>query len=411
MTTTKKSQTKTPAKKPKTTKNATKTIKTVATSKKFYHYVLAILFFVVAVVATILLKPKNNIVTEAYSVIHETKFGGVYIKSTIDDFNALGFKYGDSVNVEFSNGYKLEDIPYYNGYYVDIDEPLLIAYPGYDYIKAAVNYGADLWDTAKLTEKDTAIISLNKREKYLKIQKASDLKYSDTQGGTPDTTFANFRVVKAGDIKTGNLFRSASPVDNSHKRAAVVDRLIKDAGVKYIVNLSDSDGDLVTHINKSDFDSPYFLSLYNAKKVVALDMTAQFKSKDFEQKLVKGLTAMANNPGPYLVHCVEGKDRTGYVMMVIEALAGASYKEMVNDYMKTYEEYYNITKETDKSRYETIKEKNIDLMLYYVTGNSNTTDKENLAGITDYDERVKSYLISIGMSETSINQLISNLTK
>ena len=411
MTTTKKSQTETSAKKPKTTKSAAKTIKTVASSKKFYHCVLAIVFFAVAVITAILLKPKDNIITEAYSVIHETKFGGVYIKSTISDFNGLGFKYGDSVNVEFSNGYKLEDIPYYNGYYVDIDEPLLIAYPGYDYIKAAVNYGDDLWETAKLTEKDTAIISLNKREKYLKIQKASDLKYSDAQGSTPDTTFANFRVVRAGNIKTGILFRSASPVDNSHNRAAVVDRLIKDAGVKYIVNLSDSEEDLVTHINKSDFDSPYFLSLYNDKKVVALDMTAQFKSKDFEQKLVKGLTAMANHSGPYLVHCVEGKDRTGYVMMIIEALAGASYKQMVNDYMRTYEEYYNITKDTDKSRYETIKEKNIDLMLYYVTGNSDTNDKENLAGIVDYDERVKSYLISLGMSEASINQLINNLTK
>jgi hypothetical protein len=49
-------------------------------------------------------------------------------------------------------------------------------------------------------------------------------------------------------------------------------------------------------------------------------------------------------------------------------------------------------------------------MLYYVTGNDGP-DKENLAGIADLDERVKSYLISIGMSEASINQLINNLTK
>ena len=71
------------------------------------------------------------------AVIHEPEFGGVYITKTIDEFNALGFKYGDSVNVKFSNGYKLENIPYYNGYYTQNGEPLLIAYPGYDYIKAA----------------------------------------------------------------------------------------------------------------------------------------------------------------------------------------------------------------------------------------------------------------------------------
>lgn len=394
--------------KAKTTKNSDKTV--AKNLHKPHLYIIYLLIAILAVFAAIFFRPKDHIVTEAFPIIHETKFGGVYIKSTIDDFNALGFKYGDSVDIEFSNGYTLKDIPYYNGYYVDIDEPLLIAYPGYDYIKAAVNYGDDLWDTAKLTTSDTAIISLNKREKYLDIQKASDLKYTNTQGSIPDTIFANFRVVKVGNIKNEILFRSASPVDNSHNRAAVVDGLIKNAGVKFIVDLSDSDEELVAHINKTDFGSPYFLSLYNNKKVIALDMTAQFKSQDFKEKLVKGLTAMANNPGPYLIHCVEGKDRTGYVLMIVEALAGASYKEIVNDYMVTYENYYNITKSNDKTRYETIKERNIDTMLYYVTGNDGP-DKENLAGIADLDERVKSYLISIGMSEASINQLINNLTK
>ena len=78
-----------------------------------------------------------------YDIIHELEFGGVYIKVTIDEFNEKGFSYGDSVNVEFSNSYKVEDIPYYNGYYVDAGESLLVGYPGYDYIKLAINYGDD----------------------------------------------------------------------------------------------------------------------------------------------------------------------------------------------------------------------------------------------------------------------------
>ena len=36
--------------------------------------------------------------------IHEQEFGGVYIKMTIDDFDAVGFNYGDSVDIVFSNG-------------------------------------------------------------------------------------------------------------------------------------------------------------------------------------------------------------------------------------------------------------------------------------------------------------------
>ena len=52
--------------------------------------------------------------------------------------------------------------------------------------------------------------------------------------------------------------------------------------------------------------------------------------------------------------------------MIIEELLNTSYKEMVDDYMVTYENYYSITKENDKDKYETIKEKNIDLMLHYI---------------------------------------------
>ena len=48
-----------------------------------------------------------NPVLENCAIIHEEEFGGVYITRTIDEFNSLGFNYGDSVDVIFSNGYKL----------------------------------------------------------------------------------------------------------------------------------------------------------------------------------------------------------------------------------------------------------------------------------------------------------------
>ena len=46
----------------------------------------------------------KNLVLENYSVSHDTKFGGIYINISIDDFNKIGFKYGDSVDLKFSNG-------------------------------------------------------------------------------------------------------------------------------------------------------------------------------------------------------------------------------------------------------------------------------------------------------------------
>lgn len=356
-----------------------------------------------------------------YEILHDEKFGGVYAKISIDDFNKKGFKYGDSVDVVFSNGKKLLDIPYYNGYYVEMDNPLVVGYPGYEYVKVGINYGADIWKEYNLTTKDKVTIKLNESKKYIKTQQARDIHYSDEQGKQSDVEFGNFRNVVVGNIKPNILYRSASPDDNTHNRAGVVDKLIEREKVKYIVNLSDSDDDIKNHISKEDFNSPYFLSLYNDNKVIALSMNMIFKNKDFSNNLVKGLTAIANNEGPYLVHCVEGKDRTGYVIMIIEALMGASYDEMLNDYMETYKNYYGITLESDKERYDAIKETNIDVMLKFIAGieekaKSNfvlrlfKNDNNELEDI-DYANKAEEYLLSIGMTKENINKLRNNLSK
>ena len=44
------------------------------------------------------------------AVIQDKKFGGVYIDITIDEFNDMGFEFGDGVDITFSNGYELKNI-------------------------------------------------------------------------------------------------------------------------------------------------------------------------------------------------------------------------------------------------------------------------------------------------------------
>ena len=132
--------------------------------------------------------------------------------NTIEEFNALGFAYGDSVDISFSNGYTLEDQPYYNGYYTESGESLLVAYPGYDYIKACINNGSDLWEVAGLAPDDSATITLNERGKYLDIQTARNIHYTDERSDyDSNEAFANFRSVKAGSIAANTPYRSASP--------------------------------------------------------------------------------------------------------------------------------------------------------------------------------------------------------
>lgn len=337
-------------------------------------------------------------------LIHEPEFGGVYITTAIEDFNALGYQYGDSVDIAFSNGYTLADQPYYNGYYTENGESLLVGYPGYDYIKACINNGDDLWDIAGLTEDDTATITLNQRGKYLDIQNARDIHYTDERADyASDEIFANFRSVSVTGLKADTLYRSASPCDNQHNRATYVDALIRAAGVQCILNLADDDEKIGGYLADSSYNTPYFQSLYEAGNVLPISLNMNFASPEFRQKLAGGLTALAEREGPYLVHCTEGKDRTGFVCLLLEALCGASYEEIVQDYMITYDNYYGITETDDADRYTVIVEHVLDPMVQVVAGEG--------ADIRTADLKAgaEAFLLNAGMTEQQIQALEARL--
>ena len=361
-------------------------------------------------------KEESNPSIADYPIEHEMEYGGVYIKIAIDDFNALGFSFGDSIDLTFDNGRKLEDIPYYNGYYVDAGEPLLIGYPGYEYIKATINYGQDLWDEfslkvpanveglwkkAVLEEHNTATITLHEKGKYLPIQEASDIHYFDERERyDSDAMFANFRSMNLGKLKRDVIYRSASPCDNQHNRAPYVDALIKEAGVKTILDLADNEVKIEKYIARDDFASPYFLSLYDSDQVIPIALNMNYLSDDFGMKIVQGFNLMAEKEGPYLIHCTEGKDRTGFVAMLIEALAKASYEEIEADYMKTYANYYRIDKSNDKEKYQIILERNLDGMIAFMVNDAGIDFKN-----CDLSIYAENYLQRCGMSEEQIQAL------
>ncbi len=351
-------------------------------------------------------------------IIHEEEFGGVYIKKTIEEFNSLGFNFGDSVDIKFSNGYKLKDQPYYNGYYVDANSSLLVGYPGYDYIKAAINYGDDLFTLAELDESMTATITLNKAGKYKDIQEASDIHYFDDRTKyTTDSEFANFREIKVGNIKDGILYRSASPCDNKHNRAHYTDTLMSEANIDYILNLADTNAKIEGYIETYNLEeiSPYFVSIYRSNNcylafpteelnsgVDPIGLNMNYMSDDFREKVALGIKDTLNADGPILIHCLEGKDRTGFVCMIFEVLMSATYKEIVDDYMLTYDNYYKIN--NNDPRYEIIKKRNIDSMLNFICNGADYTKG-------DLSSYARSYLINGGMTDSEVTSLINMLKK
>ncbi len=365
---------------------------------------------------------------EGLELIHELEFGGIYLKMTIDEFNALGFEYGDSVDVEFSNGKSYTGIPYYNGYYVDPGEILLVAYPGYDYIKLCINCGNDIWDEidpvlllegslskpknslwseANIGNDTTASVKVNTKGTYKDIQNARDIHYSDDRSEFPsDEAFANFRAVNVGSLKENTLYRSASPCDNQHNRAPYVDKFIKEAGVMFVLDLADNESKINRYIAKDDFDSPYLLSLYESGKVVPVALNMNYFSDEFKSKVAEGLRSMAASNGPYLVHCTEGKDRTGFVCFLLEAFAGAGYEEIKDDYMITYDNYYEIRKDNQADKYEVIVDSVLSYFFKLITAGADV-DYKNI-DLAPYAEK---YMLDAGMTQDEISALKIRILK
>ena len=208
----------------------------------------------------------------------------------------------------------------------------------------------------------------------------------------------------AGDIAAGTLYRSASPCDNQHNRAPYVDALLGEAGVKTILDLADSDGKLAGYLRGEDFASPHFLAIYEAGGVIPAALNMNFESRDFREKLASGLTALTEAPGPWLVHCTEGKDRTGFVCMVLEALCGADYGEIVDDYMRTYDNYYQITPASDPDRYDVIVAEVLEPMLETLAGEGADLRTADLAAAAE------AYLLDAGMAPDRVAALRAALT-
>ena len=348
-----------------------------------------------------------------YSIHRDDEFGGAYIDISIADFNNLGFKFGDSLDLSFSNNVKYEDIGYYSGYYVPAGQELVVGYPGYDFIKFCINYGDDVY-TMNNFNKDTKVtITVHEGLKYIDIEETLSISYSDDPS-TYDSVeqFANFREMKVGNLKEGILYRGASPIDNRRNRAASVDALLEQHGIQYDIDLADKTTvsgfmatDNVKVLGSNFVIGSYFQSLLDNNKVVLLGMAAAYKNADFASKMKTMFEAILNNDGPYYIHCLEGKDRTGFVCMVIEALCGATYEEIVDDYFVTYSNYYGIEKGSKK--YETIKSLHIDEMIRYVFG----FEKSANLLTANYRSKVNAYLLDIGLSQTQIDSIQTKLSK
>jgi len=150
-----------------------------------------------------------------------------------------------------------------------------------------------------------------------------------------DEGFANFRCVATTGMGRHALYRSSSPVDPAIHRNRYADHAVGVAGIRTVLNLSDKRSEMERYEGYDD-------TCYSRLDILPLNMSQNRLGKRFGKKLARGFRFIISHEGPYLIHCVLGRDRTGFACAVLECLMGASADEVIDDYMLSYYNFYGI---------------------------------------------------------------------
>lgn len=329
------------------------------------------------------------------------EFGAAMLDFTEEDMEEAGFTLGDVVSITVDE--KELIMPYYDGYYSRTGEFLCVAYPTYPSICFTAN-NTGLPDELQGLEGYTVVVRMYEPGGSIDVQRALSMKYTNDRSEYPEETddaFANARAVTAGSIANGALHRSSSPFCNDINRAYYVSEYMERERVETVLNLADTEEKMLSY----DMP-PYSRALWEDGNVILCPLKADPTADDYNNKLIAALKEMATRPAPYIVHCMEGKDRTGYVCALLEGLCGATYEEIVADYLVTYDNYYRITPERAPELCQTLVSLRLNTCLMYYAG----VNDESQLPYVDYANAFSRYLLSHGMSAKQIDALIKVLS-
>jgi protein-tyrosine phosphatase len=162
-------------------------------------------------------------------------------------------------------------------------------------------------------------------------------------------TLVNFRDVggmrasMGRSVRLNKLYRSASPGYLNDEDTAIVGQL----GLSTIVDLRTEgerivDGVAPDALGAHVLHVPFIGQLWDVGVFADQVDAATFLGDRYIDMLEVGgaalaevISAIAYRPGPVLVHCMAGKDRTGLVVAAVLAMLGVDETQIVEDYEKT----------------------------------------------------------------------------
>lgn len=217
--------------------------------------------------------------------------------------------------------------------------------------------------------------------------------------GLSDAEFANFRMVTAGTIGEGILYRSSSPVDPTLGRNAYADREAEKAGIRTVLNLAE---------NRAVAESypGYAETYYSGCDIYFADMTTAYASDSFRCSMTGTLRFLCEHDGPYLIHCMEGKLRTGVTCALLECLMGAELNVVQDDFAVTYQNYYHVAEGIKQPVPEELEPTIRSLIVDYLAllFHDAPDAGDDLAG------KAEAYIRELGFTDSEIAQIRQNLS-
>ena len=232
-------------------------------------------------------------------------------------------------------------------------------------------------------------IEVIKKGGYAKTRSLVDVanKLTYEELGEDNLAYANFRdVTSIGTISNyipaRRLYRGSSPFNyegNPNGRDVIADAYLDVYGIESEISLANNDEEIEKYMRelperhkdsrtlayyneskektdvgeKSFFPvclgNDYFDTSTEGKDGCAARDAFQYIAKRFENK-------QSDEALPIYFHCNEGKDRTGFFAMVLEAFCGVPLNDIVSDAMLTFKNYYNVSRANNREKYNTLAE-------------------------------------------------------
>lgn len=361
--------------------------------------VIVILLLLTMLTCFVNCRGKNNSSESSLvaTVLKINDFGGAVLNLSPDDMANAGFDFGDVLQVEFND--TAFNMPYYDGFYAKIGDWQLASYLRREDVEMTSSI-SKLSSDLKVRVGTEVRITMYQKAGAIALQNAMSMRYSDdiADYGNDTVKFANVRVVQLGRMASNRLYRSASPFDNSHNRAAYVSAYMQNLGVACVLDLADNEDKVQSLLPELP---AYSNQLVEEGKVVFCKLNANYKSDETNAKMLRGLMSMVEKPGPYLIHCLEGKDRTGYACAILEALCGATYDEIVNDYLITYDNYFGINPQNKPDVCKLILALRLNDALMFFCG---VQDAASLRTI-DLEAAIRQFMRKNGLTDAEIDRL------